>query len=166
MSIKPGDTIPSATLRTPSQDGPANITTDEIFAGKTVVLFAVPGAFTPTCQNNHLPGYIELKDELRAKGAETIAVVAVNDVFVMDAWRKANGGENDILFLADGNAEFAKAVGLDVDLNAKGFGTRSQRYSMLVRDGIVQTVNIEDAPGQAEKSSARAMLEQLDGHRA
>jgi glutaredoxin/glutathione-dependent peroxiredoxin len=169
MSIKPGDRIPSATLRTPKADGPANITTDEIFSGKTVVLFAVPGAFTPTCQNNHLPGYIELKDELRAKGAETIAVVAVNDVFVMDAWRKANaGGDSDagILFLADGNADFTRATGLDVDLTAKGFGTRSQRYSMLVRDGVVETLNIEDAPGQAEKSSARVMLDQLGSARS
>ncbi len=166
MSIKPGDRIPSATLRTPTADGPANITTDDIFAGKTVVLFAVPGAFTPTCQNNHLPGYIELKDELRTKGAETIAVVAVNDVFVMDAWRKANAESGDILFLSDGNADFAKAVGLDVDLTAKGFGTRSQRYSMLVRDGVVETLNIEDAPGQAEKSSARTMLDQLGAARS
>lgn len=161
MTIKPGDKIPSATFRTPGADGPANITTDEIFAGKTVVLFAVPGAFTPTCSNNHLPGFIELNDDLRAKGVDTIAVVAVNDVFVIGAWSKANETNGKILFLADGNAEFTKAAGLEADLSGAGFGTRSKRYSMLVKDGVVEKLNIEEAPGQTDKSSAKALLEQL-----
>lgn len=161
MSIKPGDKLPSATFRTPTPDGPANVTSDELFAGKTVVLFAVPGAFTPTCQNNHLPGFIESNADLRAKGVDTIAVVSVNDVFVMNAWAKANEAGEKILFLADGNADFTRAVGLDVDLSGKGFGVRSQRYSMIVRDGVLESLNIEEAPGQAEKSSARHILEQL-----
>ena len=161
MMIKPGDKLPTATFRTPTVDGPANVTTDEIFAGKTVVLFAVPGAFTPTCNNNHLPGFIELNDDIRAKGVDTIAVVAVNDVFVMTAWSKANQVDGKIQFLADGNAVFTKALGMDADLSNSGFGTRSRRYSMIVRDGTVEAVNVEEAPGQAEKSSAKAILEQL-----
>ncbi|MFD2238595.1 peroxiredoxin [Aureimonas populi] len=161
MTLQPGDKIPSATFRTPTADGPANITSDEIFAGKKVVLFAVPGAFTPTCSMNHLPGFIELNDELRAKGVDTIAVVSVNDVFVMKAWEKSTEAGGKILFLADGNAEFTRAAGLEADLSGAGFGTRSKRYSMLVEDGVVKSLNIEDAPGQAEKSSAHAILETL-----
>lgn len=161
MTIQPGEKLPSVTFKTPTEDGPANITTDEIFAGKKVVLFAVPGAFTPTCSMNHLPGFLELNDELRAKGVDTIAVVAVNDVFVMRAWRNATDAGDKILFLADGNAEFTKAAGLEADLSGAGFGTRSRRYSMLVEDGAVKSLNIEEAPGQAEKSSAKAILETL-----
>jgi glutaredoxin/glutathione-dependent peroxiredoxin len=161
MTISIGDKLPNATLKTRTDDGPTNITTSEIFDGKKVVLFAVPGAFTPTCSMNHLPGYLELNDELRAKGVDTIAVVAVNDVFVMNAWSKANDAEGKVLFLADGNAEFTKAVGLDADLTVAGLGVRSKRYSMLVEDGVVKSLNVEDSPGQAEKSTANAMLEQL-----
>jgi peroxiredoxin len=161
MTITIGDKLPNATLKTRTDDGPTNITTSEIFDGKKVVLFAVPGAFTPTCSMNHLPGYLELNDELRAKGVDTIAVVAVNDVFVMNAWSKANDAEGRVLFLADGNAEFTKAVGLDADLTVAGLGVRSKRYSMLVEDGVVKSLNVEESPGQAEKSTANAMLEQL-----
>ena len=161
MTISIGNKLPNATLKTRTDDGPTNITTSEIFDGKKVVLFAVPGAFTPTCSMNHLPGYLELNDELRSKGVDTIAVVAVNDVFVMNAWSKANDAEGKVLFLADGNAEFTKAVGLDADLTVAGLGVRSKRYSMLVEDGVVKSLNVEDSPGQAEKSTANAMLEQL-----
>ncbi|WP_185985230.1 peroxiredoxin [Aureimonas mangrovi] len=161
MSIKPGDRLPSATFRTPGEDGPVNLTSDEIFSGKRVVLVAVPGAFTPTCSMNHLPGFIDLNDEIRAKGVDTIAVVSVNDVFVMDAWKKATGADDRILFLADGNAEFTRAIGLDADLSVAGFGPRSRRYSMLVEDGVVKLLNIEEAPGQADKSSAQTILGQL-----
>ena len=161
MTITIGEKLPNATLKTRTDDGPTNITTSEIFDGKKVVLFAVPGAFTPTCSMNHLPGYLELNDALRAKGVDTIAVVAVNDVFVMNAWSKANDAEGKVLFLADGNAEFTKAVGLDADLTVAGLGVRSKRYSMLVENGVVTSLNVEDSPGQAEKSTAGAMLEQL-----
>jgi glutaredoxin/glutathione-dependent peroxiredoxin len=161
MTIKPGDRLPSATFRTPGEDGPVNVTSEEIFSGKRVVLVAVPGAFTPTCSMNHLPGFLELNDEIRAKGVDTIAVVSVNDVFVMGAWQKATGAGDRILFLADGNAEFARAIGLDADLSVAGFGPRSRRYSMLVEDGVVKLLNIEEAPGQADKSSAQTILGQL-----
>ncbi|MBC8128909.1 MAG: peroxiredoxin [Rhizobiaceae bacterium] len=161
MTISIGETLPNATFKTRTADGPTDISTDEIFAGKTVVLFAVPGAFTPTCSMNHLPGYLERNDEIRAKGVDTIAVVAVNDVFVMGAWAKANDADGKILFLADGNAEFAKAIGLDMDLAVAGLGVRSKRYAMIVENGVVKALNVEDSPGQAEKSSAGAILEQL-----
>lgn len=161
MTINIGDKLPNATFKTRTEDGPADISTGELFSGKKVVLFAVPGAFTPTCSMNHLPGYLDLNDEIRAKGVDTIAVVAVNDVFVMGAWSKANDADGKILFLADGSADFTKAVGLDVDLSAGGLGVRSKRYSMLVEDGVLKSLNVEDSPGQAEKSSAGALLEQL-----
>ena len=161
MAIAVGDKLPNATLKTKTSDGPADLSTGEIFAGKKVVLFAVPGAFTPTCSMNHLPGFITYNDELRAKGVDTIAVVAVNDIFVMDAWKTAKDGEDKILFLSDGNAEFTKAIGLDIDLSVAGLGVRSKRYSMVVDDGKVTLLNIEDSPGQAEKSGAEALLEQM-----
>ncbi|HDZ73374.1 peroxiredoxin [Aurantimonas sp. C2-6-R+9] len=161
MAIGVGDKLPNATLKTKVPDGPADLSTDEIFAGKTVVLFAVPGAFTPTCSMNHLPGFLTHNDEIRAKGVDTIAVVAVNDVFVMSAWEKANDAAGKILFLSDGNGEFTKAVGLDVDLSVAGLGVRSKRYSMIVENGVVKALNIEESPGQADKSSAEALLEQL-----
>ena len=161
MTISVGDTLPNATFKTRTPDGPADMSTDEIFAGKKVVLFAVPGAFTPTCSMNHLPGFLDHNDEIRAKGVDTIAVVAVNDVFVMDAWEKANEASGKILFLSDGNGEFTRAVGLDIDLSVAGFGVRSKRYSMIVEDKVVKALNVEESPGQAEKSSAGAILEQL-----
>jgi peroxiredoxin len=141
-------------------DGPAARTTDDIFKGRKVVLVAVPGAFTPTCHRNHLPGYVQRGAEIRAKGVDAIAVTAVNDVFVMDAWAKASGGD-DIEFLADGNGDFAKAIGLTMDGSGFGLGTRSQRYSMVVDDGIVTAINIEDGPGKADISGAENLLKSL-----
>jgi peroxiredoxin len=161
MTIKPGDKIPSATLKEKQADGPANVTTDELFAGKRVVLFAVPGAFTPTCSLNHLPGYLENRDTILAKGIDEIAVVAVNDHWVMGAWAKASGGEGKIRFLADWDGAFNKAMGLDKDLSAGSLGPRSARYSMLVENGVVKTLNVEDNPGVATVSSASVILEQI-----
>ena len=161
MPLSIGDKLPSATFRTPGEDGPKTLSTDDIFAGKTVVLFAVPGAFTPTCTMNHLPGFLELNDDIRSKGVDTIAVVAVNDVFVMKAWAKATDAGDRILFLADGSADFTRAAGLEADLSGGGLGLRSKRYSMIVRDGTVAALNIEESPGQAETSSAATLLAQL-----
>jgi glutaredoxin/glutathione-dependent peroxiredoxin len=158
--IKVGDRLPSATFNTMTPEGPKPKTTDDIFAGKKVVLFAVPGAFTPTCSNNHLPGFRDACDEIKGKGVDTIAVTAVNDAFVMGAWQKAQACEGKIEFLADGSAKFAKALGLDLDLTERGMGVRSKRYSMLVEDGVVKTINIEEGPG-AEASGAKTMLSQL-----
>ena len=161
MTIKVGDKLPQATFRVMSADGPVAKTTDELFKGKKVVLFAVPGAFTPTCHKNHLPGYLEKAADIKAKGVDAIMVTGVNDVFVMDAWSKATGGAGIIDFLADGNGDFAKALGLSLDGSGFGLGTRSQRYSMVVEDGVVQALNVEEAAGKADLSGATAMLEQL-----
>ena len=161
MTIAVGDKLPDATLKTMTADGAKDITTAEIFAGKKVVLFGVPGAFTPTCSNNHLPGYLENHDAIKAKGVDTVAVVAVNDHHVMGAWQKFTGGEGRILYLADGNGNFIKALGLETDLSAGGLGMRSKRFSMIVENGKVTSLNIEDSPGQAVVSGAAAMLEKL-----
>ena len=160
--IKVGDRLPNTTFIVMTADGPRPATTDEVFKGKKVVLFAVPGAFTPTCHKNHLPGFMKNADAIKAKGVHTIAVTAVNDVFVMDAWKKDTGAEGKIdYFLADGNADFAKAIGLDVDNFAAGRGIRSSRYSMILEDGIVKSLNIEEAPGKADISGADNLLGQL-----
>ena len=161
MPIAIGDTLPDTTFRTPGEGGPVPLTTQKVFAGRTVVLFGVPGDFTPTCSGNHLPGFLALGDDLHAKGVDTVAVVAVNDVHVMKAWREATGAGDRILFLADGNGEFAKALGLDADLSEAGFGTRIRRFSMLVRDGVVEQLNIEPGRGLADVSSAETLLKQL-----
>jgi len=161
MTLSIGDRLPEATFRTPGEDGPRPITSAEIFGNRKVVLFAVPGAFTPTCTMNHLPGFLDLNREIRAKGVDEIVVVSVNDVHVMKAWRNATGADHQILFLADGNADFTRAVGLDMDMAVGGMGTRSKRYSMIVDDGIVKALNVEDSPGQAETSSAATILSQL-----
>jgi peroxiredoxin len=161
MAIKVGDRVPSATFRVVTAEGPKPLTTDDVFKGKKVVLFAVPGAFTPTCTKNHLPGYINNAAAIKAKGIDTIAVTGVNDQFVMDAWKKASGGEGKVEFLADGNGDFAKAIDLTLDASANGLGLRSKRYSMLVDDGVVKSINIEEAPGKAELSGAEAMLKSL-----
>jgi peroxiredoxin len=158
MAIKVGDRLPSATFTTMTAEGPKPQTTDDIFKGKKVVLFAVPGAFTPTCHKNHLPGFLTNADKIKAKGIDTIAVTGVNDVFVMDAWKKATDTDGKIEFLADGSAAFANAIGLSVDLGPRGLGTRSQRYAMVVEDGVVKTLNIEDAPGKADISGAENLL--------
>ncbi len=161
MAIKVGDRLPEAKFRVMTAEGPAWKTTDEVFKGKKVVLFAVPGAFTPTCHKNHLPGFVQNAQAIKAKGIDTIAVTAVNDGFVMDAWKKASGAEGKIEFLADGNADFAKAIDMTLDGSGNGLGIRSKRYSMLVEDGVVKKLNIEEAPGKAEASGADALLKQL-----
>jgi glutaredoxin/glutathione-dependent peroxiredoxin len=157
MTVQVGDKLPSATFMTPTAEGPQPITTDEVFKGKRVALFAVPGAFTPTCSARHLPGFKEHAAELKAKGVDLIACVSVNDVFVMKAWAKDQGIEGEILMLADGNGDFTRAVGLDFDGSKFGMGPRSQRYSMVVNDGVVEQLNVEQA-GQFEVSSADYML--------
>jgi glutaredoxin/glutathione-dependent peroxiredoxin len=161
MAIKVGDHVPSGSFMVMTAEGPKPKTTDELFKGKKVVLFAVPGAFTPTCHKNHLPGFLQNGDAIKAKGVDAIAVTAVNDVFVMTEWKKASGAEGKIEFLADGNGEFAKALDLTMDGSPGGLGLRSKRYSMLVEDGVVKKLNIEEAPGKAETSSAEALLKQL-----
>lgn len=161
MTIAVGQKLPDATFQTPTADGVKPMTTQELFAGKKVVLFAVPGAFTPTCSNNHLPGYLENHDAILAKGVDTIAVVAVNDAFVMQAWARFTGAEGKIVFLADGSGHFVKSIGLEIDLDARGLGLRSQRFSMIVEDGTVTALNIEDQPGAAVTSGAAKLLEQL-----
>ncbi len=161
MSIKVGDPLPDATFTVMTPEGPKTRTTAEIFKGRKIVLFAVPGAFTPTCSMNYLPGFLAKEAEFKAKGIDEIAVVSVNDAFVMDAWAKQSGAAGKILFLADGSAAFAKAIDLTLDLTERGLGLRSQRFSMLVDDGIVKKLNVEDSVGKAEISGADALLGQI-----
>lgn len=161
MTIKVGDTIPSAPLALMTADGIQNFDAPSYFKGVTVALFAVPGAFTPTCSKAHLPGFVVLSDKLKAAGVDKIACVSVNDAFVMDAWGKSANAEGVIDMLADGNADFAQALGLSMDGRAFGMGTRSQRFSMLVEDGVVKTLNIE-APKEFTVSTAEVMLEQVE----
>ena len=160
MTIKVGDKIPEATFKTMTAEGPKEVGTDALFSGKTVVLFAVPGAFTPTCHRNHLPGFLENADAIKAKGVDEIAVVSVNDVFVMDAWSKATGGDGKIKFLADGSGDFARKIDLVMDASGFGMGLRSKRYAMVVKDGVVDVLNIEEAPG-VSVSGAAAVLAAL-----
>jgi peroxiredoxin len=161
MSIKVGDALPATVFTVMGADGPKPLTTDEFFKGKKIVLFGVPGAFTPTCSMNHLPGFLAKADEFKAKGVAAIAVTSVNDAFVMGAWAKSQNAVDTITFLADGNGAFAKAIDLTLDLTERGLGLRSTRYSMLVDDGIVKNLNVEDAPSKAEISSAETLLAQL-----
>lgn len=154
MPIATGDRLPDVTLRVMTLEGPKPVSTAEFFAGKTVVLIGVPGAFTPTCSNTHLPGFLKAADKFKARGVDKLAVISVNDPFVMAAWAKDTGGEGQLTYLADGSAEFAKATGLDIDLAAAGLGIRNRRYSMLVKDGVVESVNIEEAPGKVDVSGA------------
>jgi peroxiredoxin len=161
MAIKVGDRLPEAKFRVMTAEGPAWKTTDEVFKGKKVVLFAVPGAFTPTCHKNHLPGYVQNADAIKAKGVDTIAVTGVNDVFVMEAWKRASGADGRVEFLADGNGEFAKAIDMTLDGSGNGLGIRSRRYSMLVEDGVVKKLNVEEAPGKVDISGADALLKQM-----
>ena len=160
MSIKVGDKLPQATFTVMGPDGPKPATSDDIFGGKTVALFAVPGAFTPTCSAKHLPGFKNKAGELKAKGVDAIACVSVNDVFVMNAWGKDQGVGEDVMMLADGNGDFTKAIGLELDGSRFGMGPRSQRYSMIVKDGVVKELNVETG-GEFRVSSADYMLEQL-----
>ncbi|HEX9836127.1 MAG TPA: peroxiredoxin [Alphaproteobacteria bacterium] len=160
MTIKVGDTIPSATLATMTAEGPKPISTDDLFKGKKVVMFAVPGAFTPTCSAKHLPGFVENADKIKAKGVSTIACVAVNDPFVMGAWGKDQKVGDKVLMLADGSAKFADALGTVLDLSERGLGKRSRRYSMIVDNGVVKSLNIEEG-GAFEVSGADTILKQL-----
>ncbi len=160
MSIKAGDKVPNATFTTFGAEGPRPISSDELFAGKKVALFAVPGAFTPTCSAKHLPGFKTHAAELKAKGVDTIACVSVNDVFVMKAWGDDQGVGDDVLMLADGNGDFTRAVGLELDAGRFGMGQRSQRYSMIVDDGVVKELNVEQG-GEFRVSAADYMLAQL-----
>jgi glutaredoxin/glutathione-dependent peroxiredoxin len=161
MTIQVGDQLPQSTFRVMTPEGPKPKTTDDIFKGRKVVLVAVPGAFTPTCDRNHLPGYVKNADTIRAKGVDAIVVTAVNDVFVLDAWSKSSGAGDKIEFISDGNGDFAKALGLSMDGSGFGLGTRSQRYAMVVDDGVVRSINLEDAPGKAEVSGADNLLKSL-----
>lgn len=160
MTIKTGDTVPAGTFTTMTAEGPRPLTTDALFSGKKVFLFCVPGAFTPTCSKKHLPGYVENAAALKAKGVDTIACLSVNDVFVMDAWGKAAGADDRVLMLADGNAAYVKALGLELDATGFGMGIRGQRFSMLVENGVVKQLNIEP-PGQFDVSSAQCALTQV-----
>jgi peroxiredoxin len=159
MTISVGDRLPDVPLAIATADGPQPTTSGEYFRGKKVALFAVPGAFTPTCSVRHLPSFVDKAGELKAKGIDEIAGISVNDPFVMAAWNKSDGSE-DITMLADGNGDFAEAVGLTIDGSKFGMGKRSQRYSMVVNDGVVEQLNVE-APGAYEASSAEHLLEQI-----
>lgn len=161
MTIKVGDRLPDAKFMLVTPDGPKPVEAKNYFAGKTVVLFGLPGAFTPTCHKNHLPGFIANEARFRAKGVDRIAMTSVNDHFVLAAWAEATGAKGKIDFLADGGAAFAKAIGLDLDLTERGMGVRSKRYSMLVKDGVVQELNVEPEPGKADLSSAEHILGQI-----
>jgi glutaredoxin/glutathione-dependent peroxiredoxin len=160
MAIKVGDKLPEAKFMTPGADGPAPIGSDEVFKGKRVALFAVPGAFTPTCSAKHLPGFKQHAADLKAKGVDTIACVSVNDVFVMKAWAADQGIGGDILMLADGSGDFTRAIGLEMDASRFGMGSRSQRYSLIAKDGVVEQLNVEQG-GEFRVSSAEYLLEHL-----
>ncbi len=160
MTIEVGDKVPSASLTKWGASGPEPVSTDELFAGKTVALFAVPGAFTPTCSAKHLPGFKQNAAALKAKGVDQIACVSVNDIFVMKAWGDSQGVGDDVLMLADGNGDFTRALGLTLDGSKFGMGERSQRYSVVVKDGVVKDLNVEQG-GEFKVSSAEYMLAQL-----
>ena len=160
MTIKVGDKMPDGKFTRMTKDGPQKLTADELFKGKTVVLFSVPGAFTPTCDAKHLPGFVELADKIKAKGVDTIACTAVNDVFVMNAWGKAGNVGDKILMLADGNGEYVKALGLELNATGFGMGMRGQRFAIIVKNGVAAQVNIE-APGEFKVSAADFVLKQL-----
>ena len=160
MSINVGDKVPNMNLTTMTAEGPAPIGYDDLFAGKRVALFSVPGAYTPTCSEQHLPGFIQKASDLTAKGIDTIACMAVNDVFVMDAWGKSQNGDGKVLMLADGNGEFTSAIGLELDAYGFGMGKRGQRFSLVINDGVVEILNIEDG-GEFRVSSCDYMIDQL-----
>lgn len=160
MTIAKGDRLPTTTFMTMTDDGPEPVASDEYFAGRTIALFSVPGAFTPTCSARHLPGFVEKAPALKERGVDEIACTAVNDVFVMGAWGKSAGADGAVTMLADGNGDFVNALGLAMDGSKFGMGSRGQRFSMIVRDGVVDALNVE-APGDYRISSAEHMLEQL-----
>lgn len=162
MTISVGEKLPAASFKIAATDGAQTATTDDIFAGKKVVLFGVPGAFTPTCSNSHLPGFLENHDAIKSRGVDTVAVVSTNDHHVMAAWARFSGGEGRLLYLADGNGEFTRAIGMETDMSKGGLGLRTKRFSMIVEDGVVTALNTGDAPGQAVESGAARILEQLE----
>lgn len=161
MTIKVGDKIPDTKFRVMTAEGPGWKSTDEVFKGKTVALFAVPGAFTGTCHKMHMPSITLNANAIKAKGVNTIAVTSVNDVFVMQAWKRDTDQKDQVEFLADGSADFAKAIGMDADFSAGGMGVRSKRYSMLIEDGVVKKLNLEEKPGTVEVSGGDTLLGQL-----
>ena len=160
MAIKAGDRMPAGTFKRMTKEGPKDLTADELFKGKRVVLFSVPGAFTPTCDAKHLPGFVQLADQIRAKGVDTIACMAVNDVFVMNAWGKASSVGDKILMLADGNGDYSRALGLEMDGSKFGMGMRGKRFAVIVKDGVATQVNVEE-PGQFKVSAAEYVLGEL-----
>ena len=160
MTIKVGDKLPSATLYRMSADGPEAVTTDDLCAGKKVVLFGLPGAFTPTCSAQHVPGFLSNAAAIKAKGVDTIACMSVNDAFVMGAWAKDQGTGGEVEMLADGSADLTKKMGIELDLTDRGLGVRCRRFSMVVDDGVVQKLNLEEG-GALEVSGAETVLEQL-----
>ena len=162
MTIKPGDRLPDAKFTVMGADGPTAKTINDVFSGKKVALFAVPGAYTPTCHKNHMPGFVDRVDEFKAKGIDTVACTAVNDIFVLTNWANDSGAAGKIEMLADGSGDFAKAIGLDIDLSGFGLGLRSKRYAMLVDDGVVKALNVEDSPPVADKSSAANLCSMID----
>jgi glutaredoxin/glutathione-dependent peroxiredoxin len=160
VAIKAGDRMPAGTFKRMTKEGPKDLTADELFKGKRVVLFSVPGAFTPTCDAKHLPGFVQLADQIRAKGVDTIACMAVNDVFVMNAWGKASSVGDKILMLADGNGDYSRALGLEMDGTKFGMGMRGKRFAIIVKDGVATAVNVEE-PGQFKVSAAEYVLGEL-----
>jgi peroxiredoxin len=160
MTIKVGDRMPAGTFKTMTKDGPQNITTDQLFTGKKVVIFSVPGAFTPTCDAKHLPGFVDKAADIKAKGVDTVACMAVNDVFVMNAWGKHSNTSDKVLMLADGNGDYARALGLELDAKGFGMGVRGQRFALVVDDGMAKQVLVE-APGEFKVSAAEYVLGQL-----
>jgi peroxiredoxin len=162
MTIKVGDKLPDTTFTVMGPEGPKQVTTADVFGGKKVALFAVPGAYTPTCSKQHMPGFVERVAELKSKGFATVACTAVNDVFVLTNWAKDTGATGKIEMLADGSAEFARKLGLEIDLTARGLGVRSKRYAMAVDNGVVKILNVEDAPPQHDKSSAATLCSMID----
>ena len=162
MTLKVGDKLPEATFTVMSADGPKPMTTAELCDGKKVALFAVPGAYTPTCHKAHMPGFVDRAAELKAKGFDTIACTSTNDIFVLTRWAEDTGATGKIVMLADGSADFAKKAGLDLDLSARGLGVRSKRYAMAIENGVVKILNVEDAPPQHDKSSAATLCSLID----
>jgi peroxiredoxin len=160
MTIKVGDKLPAGVFTFPGPDGPQKLTADQLFAGKKVVLFSVPGAFTPTCDARHLPGFVQHAAEFKAKGVDTVACMAVNDVFVMKAWGKASAVEDTVLMLADGNGDYARALGLEFDASGFGMGVRGKRFAIVANDGVVTGLFVE-GPGEFKVSSAEHVLSQL-----
>ncbi|HWL67218.1 MAG TPA: peroxiredoxin [Geminicoccus sp.] len=161
MAIRVGDRLPEAKFKIRTAEGLEDVSTSQVFGGKKAVLFAVPGAFTPTCHNRHLPSFLEHGEELKAKGVEVIACVAVNDAFVLDEWARVNDVQGRVLMLADGNGAFTKAIGMELDASGAGLGIRSLRYSMLLEDGVVKVLNVEESPGVMEVTGADRLLQSL-----